>query len=350
MWIATEINLHHDNFIKEAFNRQLAAVNRKIFWDLNPEHPKAPIYANYLDVYASKAKAGTLKGGYNYRHFDIFQNANIPPGRLEEIISQYDEGSIWYIRDILGQRTIAEGLIYPKIATSIAANDKRFVIPAEKAQEMARASLNPIQTDGREVIHEINVGIDFGGNGSGHAFVATGMTEGYQKLIVLRTKRYVEGERDPDTGLRLDDIDPDVLSALFLKFFKGIMKDYGFITKIYADSAEQVLIRGIRNALNKANYGSTKVENARKSEIIGRIRTVTSLAAQGRIFYTEECETFEEAISMAVWNPKNIELERLDDGSSDIDTMDAFEYTFERRITKLLNEAAWEVNTRNGNH
>lgn len=41
MWIATEINLHHDNTIKEAFNRQLAAKNRKIFWDLNPDHPKA---------------------------------------------------------------------------------------------------------------------------------------------------------------------------------------------------------------------------------------------------------------------------------------------------------------------
>ena len=35
MWIATEINLHHDNTIKEAFNRQLAALDRKIFWDLN---------------------------------------------------------------------------------------------------------------------------------------------------------------------------------------------------------------------------------------------------------------------------------------------------------------------------
>ena len=39
MWIATEINLHHDNTIKEAFNRQLAAKKRKIYWDLNPEHP-----------------------------------------------------------------------------------------------------------------------------------------------------------------------------------------------------------------------------------------------------------------------------------------------------------------------
>lgn len=36
MWIATEINLHHDNTIKEAFNRQLAAQRLKVFWDLNP--------------------------------------------------------------------------------------------------------------------------------------------------------------------------------------------------------------------------------------------------------------------------------------------------------------------------
>ena len=44
MWIATEINLHHENTIKEAFNRQLAAHKRKIFWDLNPDNPKAKIY------------------------------------------------------------------------------------------------------------------------------------------------------------------------------------------------------------------------------------------------------------------------------------------------------------------
>jgi Terminase-like family. len=334
MWIATEINLHHDNFIKEAFNRQLAAVNRKIFWDLNPEHPKAPIYKNYIDVYAEKAAAGTLLGGYNYRHFDIFQNATIPPQRLQEIISQYDEGSIWYIRDILGQRTIAEGLIYQKIATSIAAHDKRFFIPAAEAKRLAAAGK----------IIELNVGIDFGGNGSGHAFVATGMTEDYEQLIILRSQRFVEGEKDPETGRRLDDIDPDKLSELFIRFYERILRDYGFVTRIYADSAEQVLIRGIRKDMNRAEYGETRIENAAKCKIIDRIRTVTTLAAQNRLFYTEECETFEQAVSMAVWNPKKIELERLDDGTSDIDTMDAFEYTFERRIPKLLSNTAWEVN------
>ena len=39
---------------------------------------------------------------------------------------------------------------------------------------------------------------------------------------------------------------------------------------------------------------------------------------------------------MAVWDSKKLELERLDDGTSDIDSMDAFEYSFERDIGKLL--------------
>ena len=326
MWIATEINLHHDNFIKEAFNRQLAAINRKIFWDLNPEHPKAPIYTKYLDVYAEKAAAGTLLGGYNYEHFNIFQNINISQQRLQEIISQYDEGSIWYIRDIEGNRAIAEGLIYPKLATGIAAKDRRFILPYAECIQMAKANK----------IIEIYIGVDFGGNGSGHAFVATGFTESYEQLIVLRSKRYLEGERDPDTGRRLDDIDPETLNRLFLNFYKCVLNDFGFVTKVYADSAESVLIRGLRNTLIKMNFGDTRVENARKMPIIERIRTVTTLTSQNRIFFTEECKTFEEAVSMAVWNPKEIKLERLDDGTSDIDTLDAFEYTFERKINKLL--------------
>ena len=124
LWIATEVNLHHDSFIKEAFNRQLAAANRKIFWDLNPEHPGASIYKNYIDLYAEKAEEGTLLGGYNYRHFDIFQNATIPEERLKEIISQYDQNSIWYERDILGHRVVAEGLIYPMYLDAIGSKPK----------------------------------------------------------------------------------------------------------------------------------------------------------------------------------------------------------------------------------
>lgn len=326
MWIATEINLHHDNTIKEAFNRTIASHRRKIFWDLNPEHPKAPIYAQYIDKYAEKAQKGILEGGYNYAHMTLFDNINISEERREEIISQYDPDSIWYIRDILGERTIAEGLIYNKLATSIAAKDGKFRIEKKIAQAMARSG---------KIIH-INVGVDFGGNGSGHAFVATGELQGYEKLIILKSRRYLEGEYDPDTGKKILDIDPKALDELFIRFIEAVTKEYGFITKVYADSAESVLIRGFRTALVQSGHGDIKVVNAMKSKITDRIFATTALTAMNRLLITEDCESFEQAASMAVWDPKSLELERLDDGTSDIDTLDSFEYSFERDISKFL--------------
>lgn len=326
MWIATEINLHHDNTIKEAFNRTIASHRRKIFWDLNPEHPKAPIYAQYIDKYAEKAQKGILKGGYNYAHMTLFDNINISEERREEIISQYDPDSIWYIRDILGERTIAEGLIYNKLATSIAAKDGKFRIEKKIAQAMARSG---------KIIH-INVGVDFGGNGSGHAFVATGELQGYEKLIILKSRRYLEGEYDPDAGKKILDIDPKALDELFIHFIEAVTKEYGFITKVYADSAESVLIRGFRTALVQSGHGDIKVVNAMKSKITDRIFATTALTAMNRLLITEDCESFEQAASMAVWDPKSLDLERLDDGTSDIDTLDAFEYSFERDISKFL--------------
>lgn len=326
MWIATEINLHHDNTIKEAFNRTIASHRRKIFWDLNPEHPKAAIYVNYIDKYAEKAEKGILKGGYNYAHMTLFDNINISEDRREEIISQYDPDSIWYIRDILGKRSIAEGLIYTKLATSIVAKDGKFRIAKEKAQSMAKSG---------EIFH-INIGVDFGGNGSGHAFVASGETQGYEKLIVLKSRRYLEGQFDPDTEEKILDVDPEALNKLFIRFVEIVIKEYGYVTKIYADSAESVLIRGFRTALQKSGHGDIKIVNAMKCKITDRIFATTALTAMERLLMTEDCESLEEAASMAVWNPKSLELERLDDGTSDIDTLDAFEYSFERDIKKFI--------------
>lgn len=314
MWIATEINLHHDNTIKEAFNRQLAAKRRKIFWDMNPEHPKAPIYENYLDVYERKANEGTLKGGYNYAHFTIFDNVNITQERLEEIVSQYDEDSIWYVRDILGKRSIAEGLVYTQFASIAAMEDNPMKITTEGAVEMAKSNK----------FISINIGVDFGGNGSGHSFVATATTIGYQKLIGLAAE------------LHKEELDPESLGVLFVAFVKRIIKTYGYVNNVYCDSAEQVLIRGLKKAMARAALGDIKTGNARKERINDRIFCFTALVAQGRFMYTEDCETLEDALSMAVWKPNTVELERLDDGTSDIDTLDGFEYSYERNIRNFI--------------
>lgn len=107
MWIATEINLHHVDTIKEAFNRQLAAKLRRVFWDLNPTSPAHWIYTDWIDRFPEQ-----FPDKYNYQHFTISDNATITPSRLEEIKRQYDPNSIWYRRDILGERCVAEGLVY----------------------------------------------------------------------------------------------------------------------------------------------------------------------------------------------------------------------------------------------
>ncbi len=120
LWIATEINEHYDcddsrtSFIKVAFGRQVAAQRPLVLWDLNPCNPAHRIYKEYIDLYKQ-----TYVGGYQYEHFTIHDNLSISEQRKREIESQYVPGSIWYRRDILGERCIAEGLVYPMFEDAI---------------------------------------------------------------------------------------------------------------------------------------------------------------------------------------------------------------------------------------
>lgn len=318
MWIATEINLHHENTIREAFNRQLAADKRKIFWDLNPDNPKAKIYTEYIDKYANMDTAGTLLGGYNYQHFTLRDNINIPEERKREIESQYDKNSIWYQRDILGKRMIAEGLIYRAFADAVQSEAE-----TETGENRFKCKGKPSN------LMEIIIGVDFGGNGSGHAFVATGITREYQQIITLASEWH-----DCSKG----DIDPDKLGLLFIDFCIKVLNIYGNITHVYCDSAEQTLINGLKSASRKSGLGWLRIDNALKEVITERIRLTNRMMAQMRFSYMPMmCETLVSALCTAVWNPDKVtEDERLDDGTSDIDTLDAFEYTIERYIKKFI--------------
>ncbi|EJT5929818.1 TPA: terminase family protein [Clostridium perfringens] len=305
MWIATEINLHHPDSIKEAFNRTIAAHKRKVFWDLNPDNPNAFIYKDYIDNYKSKYENGELKGGYNYYHFTIDDNINISDERKEEIKSQYDKNSIWYQRDILGKRCVAEGLIYRRFAN----NPNSY-----RAKESDVSNLM-----------KITIGVDFGGNGSGHAFVASATTFGYKKVIILSSERHFG-----------DDIDSEKLGEIFVNFVQKINYKYGYAEVAYCDNAEQVLIRTLRNAAIKAGL-SIRVTDAWKTTVNDRINATTKLMAQDRLLLTNDCKSIEDAFCTAIWNPKEItKNERLDDGTSDIDSLDGFEYSIERDIRRLL--------------
>jgi len=56
-----------------------------------------------------------------------------------------------------------------------------------------------------------------------------------------------------------------------------------------------------------------------------------------RFWITDDCKSLETAFSDAVWDKDVKERdERLDDGSTDIDSLDAFEYTIERDMKYLI--------------
>ena len=317
MWIATEINLHHDKTIKEAFNRQLAAKRLKVFWDLNPDNPRAAIYSEYIDRYQKQQEEGEFPGGYNYMHCTIYDNINITPERLHEIESRYDVNSIWFLRDIKGMRVVATGLIYRRFADDITAGIGTFRIQGKPTDLM-----------------EINLGIDFGGSGSGHSFTATAITRSYHNVVALAS----EWIRCKDESGNQIEIDPQMLGDMFCNFVQKVLGQYGYITTVYADSAEQTLIAGIRSSLRHNGLGWIRVENALKAPINDRINAVLILMAQGRFQYVEgECESLVNALCTAVWDPKELTKNvRLDDGTSDIDSLDSFEYTLERRISQLI--------------
>ena len=307
LWIATEINQHYDSddndsFIKVAFGRQVAALKPKVLWDLNPSAPKHRIYSDYIDKYKTE-----FVGGYNYMHFTIADNLSISEKRRKEIESQYNKTSIWYRRDILGERCTPEGAIY-----------ESYVNDPEK-YHLKKAEMPPLVM--------IECGIDFGGGGkkgSANTFVATGYTRAFKDVIILKSVRIEE------------TLDDEQLKTKFVKFCQEIYNRYGKAFDSNFDNAEPVLGRGLATAAAR-NALRTNVKPCIKLPILQRIRLVNMLLDSHRfwILNNGETESAKDALYGAVWDADKVDT-RLDNGTSDIDTMDAMEYSIEKHYADLI--------------
>ena len=105
---------------------------------------------------------------------------------------------------------------------------------------------------------------------------------------------------------------------------------------VFYDNAETVLGNSIRNAVDQ-KYPWIVVKGAKKMPINDRIRCTVRMMGAKRFWITDDCKSLETAFSDAVWDKDVKERdERLDDGSTDIDSLDAFEYTIERDMKYLI--------------
>ena len=295
--------------IKYAYGDEVARWNKEVFemlksrldkpyscFDgaLNPEHPthwlKEFIDSN-ADIYLQR-----------YR---IFDNPYLDPKFVKNLCREY-EGTIYYDRLIEGRWKRAEGAIYKKFADA----PDNFIVCVNKDEA-----------------EEINIGVDFGGNMSGHSFVATGYLKG-GVLAGLMSERIMQKDYN-------QAIDSNILDGLILEFIRDVEEKYGKVDCVYWDNAESVLGNGIRNAIEK-ELPHIIVRPAQKKGINDRINATVRLMGARRFCLTDDCEELSAALQDAVYNSKAKKDERLDDGSTDIDTLDAFEYTFERDIRRLL--------------
>lgn len=285
-----EVALMPRSFVEQAIAR-CSVEGSKYFFNCNPESPDHWFLKEWIEQ-------ADIKNALHL-HFTMEDN----PALSKSIIKRYENSyvGVFYKRYILGQWVRAEGLIYEIFAD----NPEKYIY-----------DVNP------DNIVMINVGVDFGGNKSKHTFVCTGFTRNFNDVVVLE-------DEIVDTNVTADELDKK-----YVEFIQKCYNKYGKPINSYPDSAEQVLIKGFRIASARAGLPN-QINNAKKGEIKDRIVLVLKLMAEGRFHIMRRCQNVRKALENAVWDDKHPDT-RLDDFTSDIDTLDAMEYSIEPQMNNLL--------------
>ena len=263
----------------------------------NPDHP-SHWFKKFLDSDADI-----------YQQAYVIEDGVLPKDIVEQLKKEY-AGTVYYDRFIRGLWVAADGVIYKVFAD----NPDRFICKRELVDFHSPNNLDIVKA---------SIGVDFGGGTSAHAFCCTGFTRGMKKVVVLDEYREKEA------------LTPEKLNQAFADFVRRC-KERWFVTDVYCDSAEQTLINGFRQTVARERL-MVNVGNALKKPINERIRATCVLMGAGRFLISEDCKETIDAFRSAVWDSKKLtEDVRLDNGTTNIDSLDSFEYSIERDISTLL--------------
>lgn len=297
----TEVNECHQTFVQECFDRTLTSSRRQVFMDLNPKAPSHWFYREILDYQDALKKAGR-NPRYNYGHFTILDNLSITTQALLRELEKYDKDSIWYLCDILGQRTAAKGRIYGSY--------KRQEVSVSRAWIA------------RQRFVELCVGVDVGGTDATCATL-TGITRGWKNVVHIDGLYHRQGISDKMTEA--------AYARKICEWLKPWKKIYPQIAHVYVDSAAKLFRSALREELIRQGLGGITVIGTDKSDgIRARIELTCMLMMQGRYFVADHLEKWHEALQMATWDEaayEKGEWERLDNGSYPVDALDSSEYS-----------------------
>ena len=281
-----ELTLFTEDFFAMLLSR-LSEKGAKIIATTNPDSPNHWLMTRYinriaeddLDMYVEK--------------FLIDDNTFLDKEYVDNLKKEYT--GVFYDRYILGMWKRAEGIIYADFAD----NPSGYIINDIDKDKIAFAS----------------IGVDFGGNMSAHAFILNGFTRNFKEVVTL------------DEFYLKKKISPFELEQNFIEFVRRNQAKYR-IYEAYCDSAETTLIEGLKIAVSK-NGVPIDVLNAKKGDINNRIRFYQNIMSHNRYKVLSHCKSVIKALEDAVWDEKSLKDKRLDDGTMNVDSLDALEYSTE---------------------
>lgn len=235
--------------------------------------------------------------------YTLYDNPFLDDDFVKNLENEYN-GTVYFDRYILGEWKAAEGTIYRLIAD----NEEPFLVDEVKEQLML-----------------ITFGIDYGAGASKIKFVATGISYGFQNVYML-DEYDLKGVYDPEQ-----------IYEHFIIFWNRVFDKYGKGQYTFADygALGNVITLGLIRKCQEERI-ATSVNDCVKGLINDRIFLSGKLMAQGRLKILRKNKTIIKAFKDAVWDSKHPD-ERLDDGTTDIDSLDAFEYSINSFYEQLIN-------------
>lgn len=269
---------------------------------LNPENQSHWLKKDFLDKVEEKGLDVYVQ------HYTIFDNPFLSKDFVDNLCKEY-EGTVFYDRLILGLWKNAEGIIYKQFAD----DPSKFI--KDKAVDEYGNKIN---------FMIISIGIDYGATQGETEFKATGITPYFKQVWTLDEEKL--------SGLH----SPEQMYEKFVEFYWRVVNEYGKVTHAFGDygALGQVITFGLNRYLQQHGV-PLKVADCIKGRIVDRIELDCHLFGQMRRFILRKCKYLIEAYSQALWDDKK-EDERLDDGTTPIDDLDASEYSMFPFYNKLM--------------
>lgn len=291
-----EVSLANPNFFKMLTTR-LSVAGAWLIGTTNPDSPSHWLKTDYMD---------NKKIDIKVWNFLLSDNFSLDKKYIREIEKEYV--GFFRKRFILGLWVRAEGSIYESFE------------PEKNVIKSVPDSWQYLYTE---------IGSDIGGNGSATTFVSVNYylvnfkcgNKINKKLVAVAVDEIYDKENKSVSAVKEE----------FETLVTSLKLDDNKIKKTYVDSAEQLIIKELRG------MGLTNVSSSKKIKIMDRIMLENSIFARRQLFILSKCKHLILALESAVWNPRvTSSQERLDDGTSNIDSLDALEYTLERHFSEFM--------------